>query len=228
MKEEKIRNAKFVLEENQKANKDDLGKLTNDLQIVENKLVELNKQKEFQSFEGVLKEYGDLEASIAKKKIERSNLQSSYNTADSQLSDLEKEIKQFSDSIKVRESEIKRIDKDIIQKELFVEAGSFFTNLEVHECPHCEHPVSAEKKAEERDAHTCSLCGTNVIVKKSDDEQQKEHIAKLNAEKDEILKNIESLKKQLVERQNHLKSLKIIYNETLADLQKIPQTDDEE
>ena len=228
MKDEKIRNAKFVLEENKKANKDDLGKLTNELQVIENKLAELNKQKDFQSFEGVLKEYGDLEASITKKKIERNNLQSSYNTADGQLSDLEKEIKQFSDSIKVREGEIKRIDKDIIQKELFVEAGSFFTNLEVHECPHCEHPVSAEKKAEERDSHTCSLCGTNVIVKKSDDEQQKEHIAKLNTEKGEILKNIESLKKQLVDRQNHFKSIKILYDKALADLQKYPKTDDEE
>ena len=120
MKDEKIRNAKFVLEENKKANKDDLGKLTNELQVIENKLAELNNQKNFQSFESVLKEYGDLEASIAKKKVERNNLQSSYNTVDGQLSDLE--------------------------KELFVEAGSFFTNLEVHECPHCEHPVSAEKK----------------------------------------------------------------------------------
>lgn len=228
MKEEKIRNMKFVLEENKKANKDDLGKLTNELQVIENNLAELNKQKDFQSFEGVLKEYGDLEAIIAKKKIERNNLQSSYNTADSQLSDLEKEIKQFSDSIKVREGEIKRIDKDIIQKELFVEAASFFTNLEVHECPHCEHPVSAEKKVEERESHTCSLCGTNVKVKKSDDEQQKEHIAKLNAEKDEILKNIKSLKKKLADRQNLVKSIKILYDKALADLQKHPKTDDDE
>lgn len=84
------------------------------------------------------------------------------------------------------------------------------------------------KKAEERDSHTCSLCGTNVIVKKSDDEQQKEHIAKLNTEKGEILKNIESLKKQLVDRQNHFKSIKILYDKALADLQKYPKTDDEE
>lgn len=228
MKDEKIRNAKFVLEENKKANKDDLGKLAKELEGIDNKLAELNKQKDFQSFEGILKEYGDLEASIAKKKIERNNLQSSYNTADGQLSDLEREIKQFSDSIKEREGEIKRIDKDIIQKELFVEAGSFFTNLDVRECPHCEHPVSAEKKEEERDSHTCSLCGTNVIVKKSDDEQQREHISKLNAEKDEILKNIESLKKQLADKQNHLKSVKIIYDKALANLQKHPKTNEEE
>lgn len=228
MKEEKIRNARFVLEENKKANKDDLGKLAKELEGIDDKLAELNKQKDFQSFEGILKEYGDLEASIAKKKIERNNLQSSYNTADGQLSDLEREIKQFSDSIKEREGEIKRIDKDILQKELFVEAGSFFTNLEVYECPHCEHPVSAEKKAEERDSHTCSLCGTNVLVKKSDDEQQREHISKLNAEKDEILKNIESLKKQLTDKQNHLKSVKIIYDKAFANLQKHPKTNEEE
>jgi hypothetical protein len=131
MKEEKIRNVKFVLEENKKANKDDLGKLTNELQSIEHKLAELNKQKNFQSIEGLLKEYGDLEASVVARKIERNNLQSSYDTADSKLSDLEKEIKQFSDSIKVREGEVKRIDKDVLQKELFVEAGSFFTNLDV-------------------------------------------------------------------------------------------------
>lgn len=228
MKEEKVRNAKFVLEENKKANKDDLGKLTNELQIIENELAELNKQKNFQSVEGILKEYGDLEASVAKKRIERNKLQSSYDAADSQLSDLEKEIRQFLDSIKTREGEIRRIDKDIIQKELFVEAGSFFTNLEVHECPHCEHPVSAEKKAEERNSHTCSLCGTSAIVKKSDDEQQKEYIAKLNAEKDEILKNIESLKKQLANKQNNLKGIKATYDKNLADLQKYPRTDKEE
>ncbi|MDL2262778.1 hypothetical protein LJC11_04680 [Bacteroidales bacterium OttesenSCG-928-I21] len=228
MKDEKIRNTKFVLEENKKANKDDLGKLTKELQDIENKLTELSKQKDFQSIEGVLKKYGDLETSVANKRIERNNLQSAYNIADNQLSDLEKEISQFSDSIKVREGEIKRIDKDIIQKELFVEAGSFFTNLEVHECPHCEHPVSAEKKAEERSSHTCSLCGTNVTIKKSDDEQQKEHIAKLNAEKNEIQTNIESLKKQLEDRQNRLKNVKIVYDKARADLQKYPRIDEEE
>lgn len=63
------------------------------------------------------------------------------------------------------------------------------------------------KKAEERDSHTCSLCGTNVIVKKSDDEQyRKEYIANWILKKGEILKNIESLKKQLVDRQNHFKA----------------------
>lgn len=228
MKEEKIRNTKFVLEENKKVNKDDLGKLTKELEGIENQLAELNKRNDFQSFERFLKEYGDLEASIATKRIERNNLQFTYNTVDCQLSDLEKEIKQFSDSIKVREGEIKRIDKDIIQKQLFVETESFFTNLEVHECPHCEHPVRAEKKAEERDSHKCSLCGTSVTVKKSDDEQQKEYITKLNTEKDEILKNIDSLKKQWNEKQNRLTSLRTIYDKAIADLQKYPKVDGEE
>jgi hypothetical protein len=170
-----------------------LSKLTKDLEDIESKLSELNRQKGIQSFENILKEYRELETNIAQKKTERNNLQTTYELADKKLIALESVITQFSDDIRNRENEVVRIGKDILQKELFVDTDSFFTNLEVYECPHCEHSVSAEKKAEEHSSHKCSLCGTSVITKKTDNEQQKEQIAKLNIERDEITKNIESL-----------------------------------
>ncbi|GHU57800.1 hypothetical protein FACS189411_12110 [Bacteroidia bacterium] len=228
LKLEKIRNTKFILEENKKANKGDLSKLTKELDNIEGKLSKLNQQKDFQSFEGLLKEYGDLETSISRKKIERNTIQSAYNLVDKQLSDLESEIRQYTNDIKARENEIKKIDKDILQKELFVETESFFTNLDVQECPHCEHIIGTEKKEQEKDSHICSLCGTSVTIKKSDDEQQKEHLAKLNAEKEEISKNIKSLKKQLDNKQSRLSGIKIKYDKALVDLQNSPKTDDAE
>jgi hypothetical protein len=227
-KAEKIRNTQFVLEKAQKTKKDDLGKLIKELEDIESKLAELNKQKEFQSFENILKEYGELKTSIAQKKTARNNLQTAYDLADKKLFTLESEINQFSDDIKNRECEVAKIGKEILQKELFVDTDSFFTNLEVYECPHCEHPVSAEKKAEERNSHKCSLCGTSVVTKKTDNEQQKEQIAKLNTEKDEIAKNVESLKKQLEEKKKRLSSVKAEYNSALANLHKYPTTDNEE
>lgn len=228
LKAEKIRNTQYVLEKTQKTKKDDLNKLMKELEEVENKLTELNKQKDFQSFENLLNEYSGLEASITKKKTELNNLQSAYDLADKHLSDLESEIKRFADDIKAREGEAKRIEKDVLLKELFVDTDSFFTNLELHECPHCDHPVSSEKKALERDAHKCSLCGTTVSTKKSDDELQKEQIAKLSSDKNEIIKNIESLKKKLEEKHSRLESKKTEYNRSLSDLQKYPKTEEEE
>ena len=228
LKVEKLRNSQYVIEKIQKTKTDDLGKLMKELEDIENKLAALNKQKDLQSFEHLLKEYGDLETSIAKMKTECNTLQIAYNLADKNLSDLDNEIKQFSDEIKAREGEVIKIGKEILQRELFVDTESFFTKLEVHECPHCEHPVSTEKKAEERDSHKCSLCGTPVITKKSDDGQQKDQIAKLNTDKEEITKNIESLKKQLKTKQGLLITTKAEYDKTLASLRKYPTTDDEE
>lgn len=228
LKVEKLRNNQFIIDKTHKTKADDLEKITDDLADVEGKLAELNKQKDLQSFEHLLKEYRDLETSISKNRTERNTLQSIFNIADASFSNLKNEIKQFIDEIKAREGEVKKIEKDILQKSLFVDTDSFFTNLEVYECPHCEHPVSTEKKTEERNSHKCSLCGTTATTKKSDDEQQKEHIEKLNAEKDEIVQNIESLKRQLEDRNHQLEKVKHLYYSSLSNLQKYPTTDDEE
>jgi hypothetical protein len=228
LKVEKLRNSQYVIEKIQKTKTDDLGKLMKELEDIESKLAALNKENDFQSFEHLLNKYGDLETNIAKMKTERNTLQTAYNLADKNLSNMDNEIKQFSDEIKAREGEVTKIGKEILQRELFVDTESFFTNLEVHECPHCEHPVNAEKKAEERDSHICSLCGTPVITKKSDDGQQKYQIAKLNTDKEEITKNIESLKKQLKTKQGLLITLKAECDKTHASLRKYPTTDDEE
>jgi len=228
MKSERMRNIKYISEENKKIKKDDLKVLTKELEDVESELAELNKQKSLQLFESILKEYGELETSIAKNKTERNNFQTTYDLVDKKVYDLESEIKQFSDEIRNREREVTRIGKEILHKELFVDTDSFFTNLEVYECPHCEHPVSAEKKVEERSSHKCSLCGTPVVTKKSDDEQQKEQIAKLKSEKDEIAKNVVSLKKLLEEKNKSLGSIKSEYNSVLANLQKHPSINNEE
>ena len=228
LKAEKLRNNQYIIDKTQRAKTDDLGKIISELADIENKLTELNKQKDFQSFEYLLKEYKDLEANISKNKAERNTLQSTYSHTDENLSNLKSEIKQFSNEIKAREEEVKKIEKDILQKTLFVDTDSFFTNLEVRECPHCEHPVSSEKKIEERNSHKCSLCGTTATIKKSDDERQKEHIEKLNIEKNEISKNIESLKKQQEYRNSHLDNAKKKYDRALSNLQKHPTTDDDE
>jgi hypothetical protein len=228
LKAEKIRNAQFVLEKTAKGKTDDLDKLTTELEGIERKLEESNKLNDFQSLENILNEYRELETSITKNKTERNNLQTVYDLADKKLNDLESEIKQFSDDIRGREGEVTKIGKDVLQKELFVDTDSFFTNLEVHECPHCEHPVSTAKKAEEISLHKCSLCGTSVTTKKSDDELQKEQIAKLKEEKAEVVKNIELVKKQLEEKRSHLSSTKTEYNKSLDNLQKHPTTSEQE
>ena len=228
LKAEKIRNAQFVLEKTAKGKTDDLDKLTTELEGIERKLEESNKLNDFQSLENILNEYRELETSSTKNKTERNNLQAVYDLADKKSNDLESEIKQFSDDIRGREAEVTKIGKAVLQKELFVDTDSFFTNLEVHECPHCEHPVSTEKKAEERSLHKCSLCGTSVTTKKSDDELQKEQIAKLKEEKVEIIKNIELVKKQLEEKRINLSSIKTEYDRSLANLQKHPTTSEQE
>lgn len=222
LKAETIRNEQFVLEKTTKAKTDDLKKLATELEEIEYKLDESNKPSDFQSFENILNEYREVEASITTNNTERNNLQTAYDLVDKRLNDLESEINQFSEEIKAREREVSRIEKDILQKELFVDTDSFFTNLEVHECPHCEHPVSAAKKDEERSLRKCSLCGTSISTRKSDDELQKEQITQLKEEKGEILRNIESLIKQLGDKKNHLSSIKTEYNKSLTNLQKHP------
>jgi len=55
MKSERMRNIKYISEENKKIKKDDLKVLTKELEDVESELAELNKQKSLQLFESILK-----------------------------------------------------------------------------------------------------------------------------------------------------------------------------
>lgn len=66
--------------------------------------------------------------------------------------------------------------------ELYQQAESFFSNLEIKVCPHCEIEVSESKKVQERASHTCSLCGETPTEQKIDEAELQEKAARIKQE----------------------------------------------
>jgi len=95
---------------------------------------------------------------------------------------IEDELKNLLDDSKKIEAEINRLSKQELNVELYRQAESFFTNLEIKVCPHCEIEVSKEKKDKELINHTCSLCGEQPKEQKIDEEELNEKAERIKKE----------------------------------------------
>jgi len=103
-----------------------------------------------------------------------------------------------------------------------VEIGSFFSNLDIMYCPHCDHEVTTEEKKKEKESGSCSLChhGLNESNKVDAQEfkqkinQLKSEIKRLEEKGKEIEKSGKSakekaatIKKQISKNEKELESL---------------------
>lgn len=109
---------------------------------------------------------------------------------------IENELQNLLDDSKKIETEINRLSKQELNVELYRQAESFFTNLEIKVCPHCEIDVSKEKKEKELLDHTCSLCGEQPKQQKIEEEELKEKAERI---KNEIQSH--NFRKELVNKQ---------------------------
>ncbi|MGN6179325.1 MAG: hypothetical protein ACTHNW_09095 [Mucilaginibacter sp.] len=134
------------------------------------------------------------------------------------------------------QAEINRLGKQELNVELYRQAESFFTNLEIKVCPHCETEVSDHKKAKEHHDHTCSLCGETPTETKVDEAELQEkaerikqeltgHHTRLQKVEENILIQTQSLQKQdtiIAELYNQLVAIPSMQ----ADINKLKELED--
>lgn len=114
------------------------------------------------------------------------------------------------DELKKVIKEIEATKKRIGDLEEYIQAGIFFSNLDIKHCPNCNHSVPENRKKTELENKTCSLCQESID---SDDTVNSEIYS-------EKIKNLELTSERLSEKrlnvQNNLEIIQKEYDSTGA------------
>ena len=109
--------------------------------------------------------------------------------------------------------------------ELYKEAGSFFSNLDIKVCPHCEIEVTDDRKENELHKHECSLCGETSTEQKVKEEELQAKLLKLGEEKEGHKKKLEQIRKSIEEQEKNAQTLKALVAKLYQEAVAIPSTE---
>jgi hypothetical protein len=111
-------------------------------------------------------------------------------TSSDQLQDRQTELRNLNEELRNLEGDKTKIKQELIQldkKELnikiYKDGNSFFSNLEIKVCPHCDTEISENRKAIEQQNHTCSLCGETSVDERNNNEELEASIANIGEER---------------------------------------------
>lgn len=128
--------------------------------------------------------------------------------------ELEKNRSSISNLSREKESR----EKKLIELKEYLNTKIFFSNLDIHHCPNCNHTVTKEEKDLQSQNHTCSLCSksmntTEVVDSKENIEIKINEIQELIPQYDTRIKAIQELfvKKEVELRfcRNQINTIKI-------------------
>ena len=154
----------------------------------------------------LLEEYTTIQSRVNRIRKDQRALQEIYQSAKDKILLLEIEIHNFSEDKKKIEAEIFRLNKQDLNIDLYKQAESFFTNLEIKACPHCEIVVSEEKKKMEYTSHVCSLCGEVPT-------HQKAELGELEAKSNKIKEEVKEHEKKLGEIEKNITQNRQLLNQ---------------
>ncbi len=224
--EEEIGKIKIVEASTEKSNKDDKVKLDKDLEKINKDLSNLEKLSNA-SFDTnpLIEEQLKLQDSINKTLKDHREASSKYNNAVEEKNKKLQENDDFKRDLEVVDNEITRLEKQRVNMNLYQEAGSFFTNLEIKTCPHCETVVSQEKIKDESEHHNCRLCGTEATLQKIDNEELAAKIAKIIEEKTSYEEKKVKLKQKIANGKVEFDTLNANVLKLYSDFIKVPSTE---
>lgn len=119
----------------------------------------------------LMEEYSALQEKVNQIRKNRRDLTESHQSEKSKLLSMEDEFSNLKSDRKKVDAEIVRLQKQELNMELYKQSQSFFTNLDIKTCPHCEIKVSEAKKEKEKDQHICSLCGEEPTEQKIEESE---------------------------------------------------------
>ncbi|MWB95019.1 hypothetical protein GON26_11635 [Flavobacterium sp. GA093] len=158
----------------------------------------------------LIEEYSAIQHKVNKIRKEQRDFTEFYQAEKTKLNRIEDEFSNLQNDRRKVDAEILRLQKQELNMDLYRQSQSFFTNLDIKACPHCEIKVSDDKKEKEKEQHICSLCGEESkeqkieeaeILQKSSQIQQEikihnERLAKITKSLDEKSILIKDVKKK--------------------------------
>jgi len=135
-----------------------------------------------------------------------------------EFSNLEKDqqrIKQEISTLKKQENEL----------DLYQQTESFFTNLDIKSCPHCETSITDERKQQEHEHHICGLCGETSKVQKVEEAEIMQKLERIASQRKRYEERLERLQITTEQKRKYKGVLQKTTNDLYAKVVGIPSTE---
>ncbi|WP_192822102.1 hypothetical protein [Rufibacter sp. LB8] len=174
-------------------NNDSVEKLTKELAEVNVQIQNLQNEKITSKLEALLKAY----SATSEQALGEQQKVNAYQREIAKLSEeanflVEKE-NSLNRDVKKYTNEVFGLRRKITDIKEYLDLGIFFTNLDITSCPHCDHSITKEKKAQEKETHACMLCSEPVHKHDIDTVAYDEKVRSMQEEAEKLSKLIESI-----------------------------------
>jgi len=206
--DEEIGKLKLTDERNEKNKKSDQEGIKKELSGIIESLKQLEETGKLNfNTKPLIEEQLKLQNSINLKLKNYREASQNYNKAIAKRDKRKDDVKASKHDLSTVQNEITRLQKQILEMNLYQEAGSFFTNLEIKTCPHCETTVADSKIIAELETHDCRLCGTKSEEQKVDDTEIQYKIEKIETDKTGYENKLKEIQSRLEKEEGELKLL---------------------
>ncbi|TAJ07946.1 hypothetical protein DMA11_21870 [Marinilabiliaceae bacterium JC017] len=173
----------------------------------------------------LIEEYNRIQETVNEIRKRKRLANEAYQTEINKKLPLETEIRNLKNDHHKIETEINKLSKQELNIELYKQTESFFSNLDIKTCPHCEIDISENKKKNEQEKHVCSLCGEISTQQKVEETELLEKLYRIKEEKKKHLFKLQKITKVIDHRENELKTLKKSISDNYFKLVAVPSID---
>jgi len=175
----------------------------------------------------LIEEYNNIQEKINLIRRQQRLLNETYQTEKDKQYLINKELVNLEIDKHKIEGEINKHEKQKLNIELYKQAGSFFSSLDIKICPHCETDVSDSKKTIERENHICSLCGELSTQQKVEKAELQAKIDRITEVKESHIKKLTQIEKTIAQHFETLKRLDILIAEHFSQVVSITPLDED-
>ncbi len=173
----------------------------------------------------LIEEYNKTQEKVNENRKKARVTNDKYQAEKNKMAPLEEEIGNLEHDERKIKDEINWLTKQELNVELYIEAESFFSNLDIKVCPHCEVEVSEDKKGNERKNHVCSLCGETPTQQKIEEAELQAKIVRIKEEKDGHTAKLQELQKSIAFQKGTAEKLKKSVSDLYQQLIALPSVE---
>lgn len=154
----------------QDVKKKEIEKINKTIQQIKKELEEITKNNNTSELDKLLKKRNVLSDKIVLAQDNRIETKKNKDALIYKRGELLQIYNDSSKEIKKNKRNKDKLLKKINELKEYVDIGVFFTNLDIHSCPHCNNEVDSSKKIKEKENKECMLCDHKVEEPLSDPE----------------------------------------------------------
>ncbi len=155
----------------------------------------------------LLEKYNSIFDKLNKIRSQRISISKEADKISWSIRNQSKEIDNFKDDKNKLNKNINILNKRKNDLELYQSAGSFFSNLDIKSCPHCETVVAQEEMEKEKIDHECRLCGSISLEQKIAKEEIDSKLESINNELKETKSKLYDTENSISLKKNELGKL---------------------